>query len=132
LDYYIKEEKHLLCNYILMIDMNELKFVNDHFGHQQGDQLIISLANLIKGRLGSEDDVIRLSGDEFLIFSNISSEDRLKEWIKSLIDESLKIQYLSFAIGYAKVEKDQDFSKLYKQAEDRMYQNKKGMKTAGR
>jgi diguanylate cyclase (GGDEF)-like protein len=132
LDYYIKEEKHLLCSYILMIDMNELKFVNDHFGHQQGDQLIISLANLIKGRLGSEDDVIRLSGDEFLIFSSISSEEELKEWIKSLVDESLKIQYLSFAIGYTKIEKDLDFSKMYKLAEDRMYQNKKGMKTVSR
>lgn len=128
LDSYIKADKHLLCQYILMIDMNELKYVNDNFGHQKGDQLIISLANLLQERLNGKDEVIRLSGDEFLIFSHIIKEEQLKSWIKSLVEEASSIQYLSFAIGYAKVEKDLAFSKLYKQAEDSMYQNKKEMK----
>ena len=128
LDYYIKEGQHLLCNYILMIDMNELKYVNDNFGHQKGDQLIMSLADLIKERLNENDDVIRLSGDEFLIFSYINSEEKLKSWIKVLIKDSLSIQNLSFAIGYCKVDKNLDFSEMYKEAEDRMYQNKKETK----
>jgi diguanylate cyclase (GGDEF)-like protein len=129
LDSYITDKKHLKCHYILMIDMNELKFVNDHFGHQKGDQLIISLANLITKTLGENDEFIRLGGDEFLIFSCVSQEEQLKDWIQALIDEALSIQYLSFAIGYSKVEKDLDFSLMYRQAEDRMYQNKKEMKT---
>ncbi len=128
LDLFIKEEKHLLCRYILMIDMNELKYVNDHFGHQRGDQLIISLANLIQGKLNENDKVIRLSGDEFLIFSNIHKEDELKAWINSLVEEAVSIDYLSFAIGYAKVDKNRDFSMMYKLAEDQMYLNKKEMK----
>ncbi|MDD4069874.1 MAG: diguanylate cyclase, partial [Candidatus Izemoplasmatales bacterium] len=105
-----------------------LKYVNDNFGHQRGDQLIISLADLIKDRLNENDDVIRLSGDEFLIFSYINSEEKLKSWIKVLIKDSLSIQNLSFAIGYCKVDKNLDFSEMYKEAEDRMYQNKKETK----
>lgn len=132
LEYFIKEKNHLLCRFILMIDMNELKFVNDNYGHQKGDQLIISLANLIVGKLKEKDELIRLSGDEFLIFSCMRSEEQLKVWIQSLIEDALSIQYLSFAIGYTEVEKDKDFSKMYKLAEDRMYQNKREMKIAKR
>ncbi|MDY0278708.1 MAG: histidine kinase N-terminal 7TM domain-containing protein [Acholeplasma sp.] len=128
LDYYIKENKYLQCSYILMIDMNELKYTNDHFGHQKGDEIIISLVNLIMKKLSNKDELIRLSGDEFLIFTYIHSEEKLKTWIQSLKAEALSIQYLSFAIGYAKLEEGLDFSMMYKIAEDRMYQNKIEMK----
>jgi diguanylate cyclase (GGDEF)-like protein len=128
LDHYLKEDKHLSSHYILMIDMNELKYVNDHFGHQQGDQLIVSLANLVQSKLNENDIVIRLSGDEFLIFSHIDNEEDLKIWIQSLVEAASSIPYLSFAVGYANVTNNHDITRMYKIAEDRMYQNKKEMK----
>ena len=129
LEQYIKDKKHLESQFVLMIDMNQLKYVNDHFGHQEGDKLIQSLANLLQSNLSENDVCIRLSGDEFLIFSHLPNEQKLNEWIQSLLDLALSIEYLSFAIGYEKMSQEDSFEIIYKHAEDAMYRHKQEMKS---
>jgi len=51
----------------LMIDVNRFKEINDHFGHQTGDAVLKSVADLLKGAVRESDLVIRYGGDEFLI-----------------------------------------------------------------
>ena len=52
---------------VLFLDIDRFKDVNDSFGHNIGDQLLIEIANLIQGILRSDDLLARLGGDEFLI-----------------------------------------------------------------
>ncbi len=58
---------------VMLIDLNRFKLVNDNFGHQVGDDLLIYVANKMKSSLRSTDTVGRLGGDEFLILSLVQN-----------------------------------------------------------
>jgi diguanylate cyclase (GGDEF)-like protein/PAS domain S-box-containing protein len=67
-------ERHLgLCERysprgaVIMLDLDGLKHVNDTLGHQAGDELIVSVADILIGRMRKSDVVARLGGDEFAI-----------------------------------------------------------------
>lgn len=52
---------------VLMIDLDNLKFVNDTYGHDYGDEYLRSAASVLKKHCGSQSVVARLSGDEFVV-----------------------------------------------------------------
>lgn len=52
---------------LLMIDVNSLKEINDHFGHQAGDKVLVALAEILRKSVREMDSVIRYGGDEFLV-----------------------------------------------------------------
>lgn len=54
---------------LIMIDVDDLKTVNDHFGHDRGDVLLKELARIIKTRARASDVVARLGGDEFVVLT---------------------------------------------------------------
>ncbi len=51
----------------LMIDLDDFKFVNDTFGHEVGDRLLIEVAHRLERSVGEDDAVIRWGGDEFVV-----------------------------------------------------------------
>lgn len=63
---------------ILVIDLDNFKFVNDSYGHTVGDRLIVRTAELLKSRIRSDDTLARQGGDEFVIvLRDISPKDAL-------------------------------------------------------
>ena len=58
----------------MFIDINGLKEVNDYLGHEAGDELILSIVDIIKANIRDTDFVARLGGDEFLIIFNNTDE----------------------------------------------------------
>lgn len=61
---------------LLVLDVDNFKYINDVLGHQEGDRLLASLAEVMKKRLRKTDIIARMGGDEFAIFlSNISSSN---------------------------------------------------------
>ncbi|MBS4175318.1 diguanylate cyclase [Bacillus sp. FJAT-49736] len=52
---------------LLFIDINNLKQVNDHYGHPEGDYLVKTVCTIIKSRLDIQDIIFRYGGDEFII-----------------------------------------------------------------
>jgi diguanylate cyclase (GGDEF)-like protein len=53
---------------VLMIDIDDFKQVNDRHGHQSGDELLQTIATLIRGQLRKSDLIARYGGEEFLVF----------------------------------------------------------------
>jgi diguanylate cyclase (GGDEF)-like protein len=116
---------------ILSIDLNDLKIVNDIFGHRAGDNLIKKAAQIISKPFRTVDIITRVGGDEFCVIlpkvtRNIAIEK--KEEILSLIDTynlQNPVLPLSMAIGVATSEDEREsIYSTYQLADDRMYKHK--------
>lgn len=75
---------------VIMLDVNALKYVNDHYGHEAGDQLLIQAANIISNSVRQSDYVFRFGGDEFLVLLP-EVEQRVLETIIQRIQAKNKI-----------------------------------------
>jgi len=108
---------------IIFIDMNNLKSTNDSKGHLAGDQLIKRTADLILSICHENDLIVRIGGDEFLIFVPKTSEMEIRQKMK-LLQERSNEEKISFAIGHSIKTERATFDEVYRQAEDRMYMDK--------
>lgn len=76
---FLKDDQRLIS--LCFIDINGLKEVNDTLGHKLGDELIISVADIIQSQIRGSDFLVRLGGDEFLIvFNGMDSEMAENIW----------------------------------------------------
>jgi len=118
---------------IVMCDLDGLKLVNDNLGHNVGDRQLITTANLLKEQFRSSDIVARIGGDEFaVLLPDCSSETirdictRLKQAMMDVYIPDTKIP-LMVSIGYTvRNTKECPIEELIKEADAKMYQNKKG------
>lgn len=93
-------------HYIAMMDVDDFKKVNDQFGHDQGDKVLIALADTLKNTVGSEDIVGRWGGEEFIIIfaeSNLAIlEETLKQLNHSIANTNFGIErQVTISIGLA-------------------------------
>ncbi len=91
---------------ILMMDLDHFKAVNDNEGHDAGDQVLMTAAQVILNSLRSQDRVYRWGGDEFLILTpqtDNQGASRLAQRIKDMIEttEFLKKRNITMSIGCA-------------------------------
>ena len=118
--------------YFCLVDMNNLKKINDTYGHTVGDNAIIAVADaLSKGFAGTE--CYRIGGDEFCIIAEGMHEERIKEACKKVqseLDEKSKnLNYdIRIAMGYSKVVQG-NMDECYNNADVMMYENKKRSKS---
>ncbi|MCL2720663.1 MAG: GGDEF domain-containing protein [Treponema sp.] len=64
-----------IMSVVLFMDMDGLKFINDTYGHNEGDIAIYTFAKIIKEALREEDIIGRMGGDEFVVFSSVRSKE---------------------------------------------------------
>lgn len=128
-------DKNLIISFI---DVDGLKIINDTFGHEQGDKLLISVAEILKKSIRKTDFAIRMGGDEFLVvFPKTTMKEVNTVWgrIIKLVEESNKNNEkynLSLSYGiyeYSKeTEKKLTSKELIKMADTEMYRIKRGKK----
>lgn len=135
----LKQHMDVACQYnhkltIAFIDVNNLKVVNDTYGHHEGDQLIKTASLLLKQKLRQSDTVCRLGGDEFLlIFPDCDLAQAIDVWnrIEGSIDAynstSQKSYNLSLSHGFAEYNPAIPTSseELIKAADNEMYARKR-------
>lgn len=97
---------HAHTKYLFMFDLNDLKYFNDTFGHNEGDVLIKAAADTISCVFSKYGQCFRIGGDEFAVIADFESDDALQhalnEFYESLRTYNGKSLYtLSMAVGYA-------------------------------
>jgi len=119
---------------VVYIDLDEFKPVNDAFGHEAGDQLLVEIAHRMRSELREEDTLARIGGDEFAaIVMNVQDDPALESLLMRLLarvaepvwvaDHSVEV---SASIGYTLFPQaeDLDGDQLLRQADQAMYQAK--------
>ena len=89
---------------IIIIDLNNVKYVNDNYGHEQGDKLIIGAASILINTQLENSEIIRSDGNEFLIYLVGYSEQQISTYTKKLTKEFKNLPYsFGAAIGYSMI-----------------------------
>ncbi len=127
--------KHGVGGMFIMLDVDKFKSINDTYGHDIGDKVILAVARALSNAFRNSDIVVRLGGDEFIAYApGVLSEevgnrliDRMfinicSETTKALIDHCVFV-----SVGAAFLQDDIiiPFSDLYKKADTCLYQSKK-------
>ncbi|MFQ8705779.1 MAG: EAL domain-containing protein [Thomasclavelia sp.] len=126
----LKEEKTFT---VALADIDNLKYVNDVYGHDEGDFLLKKIAEILNQRLCKSDFIFRLSSDEFLLVYNNAD----KKYVSKLLIEgneeakSLKEKYqkkydFSYTFGLYTVLKDNTLSvtDIIARSDEQMYKQK--------
>jgi len=122
-----RERKHVT---LLMIDVDYFKHVNDRYGHQAGDYVLVELVKSIKNLLRKSDFLARIGGEEFAILLNDTSlvQSRvIAEKVRVMIENTpfiyngITIQ-TTISIGLAEINNENaSIEHLYKQADQQLY-----------
>jgi len=118
---------------IAMLDMNGFKYINDKYGHAEGDVALITVAKILNHSVGRLGCAIRYAGDEFLVLLNTREKadvDKVIENIRNgFVDEnaSSKKEYkLGASIGVSEINlKTQSLDEIMREVDSRMYEDKK-------
>lgn len=137
-----KEKGLISC--VVLLDIDNFKAVNDKYGHGAGDKVLQYLASRIKQELRKEDIIIRVGGDEFLIYlHNIKNEECAVKFVERIfkkitvsyrLDSNIenKVDYIdiSCSVGSALYPKSgKDISELMLSADKSLYIVKKSGKS---
>jgi diguanylate cyclase (GGDEF)-like protein len=118
---------------VLVIDIDHFKKVNDTYGHDAGDQVIVRVAEVIKGTLRKGDHVARWGGEEFLVITTSTNADNtilVAENIrKSVAKEVIKYAEhelnITVSIGAENCLPDDCFNSIFDRADKSLYEAKK-------
>ncbi|MEG0565105.1 MAG: GGDEF domain-containing protein [Hungatella sp.] len=117
----------------ISLDLNNLKTMNDTYGHEKGDLLIKGIAVVLHGVFFKNPYVYRVGGDEFCVLL-VNTDEAMVEQDKTIIQNEI-VQYnrlygigLSCAIGVATAANREAFSSVFSRADSRMYEEKVKMK----
>ncbi len=140
---YVSQKGNLYVDgsltYVIMLDVNDFKKINDSFGHAEGDRALVILADSLKTVVRNRNTPTflgRFGGDEFIIIAHLKNEDALKELIREIREEiaaqcrAAGTPYqISTGIGYSELRQEQDsFQMCMQRADQNLYLDKERCK----
>lgn len=140
LDNLFKAYDQLGYSALIMLDADELKSINDTYGHEFGDKYLIAISELLKSVSPPDSLIARQGGDEFVLFYfGFESQDKLIDAIETLKNSQDKHTVnisqdttvtIRFSMGYSLCYgKGDDYSTLLREADVKMYDEKKSRKS---
>ena len=114
---------------LMMLDVNDLKEMNDGFGHQAGDKLLQVVSGMILNLIDKDDLLGRIGGDEFMILLPNTTKERMQQLKNKLMaafkSETIYNQPINVAIGCGIKERSHEsIHDVLKHADDLMYEHK--------
>ncbi len=119
---------------LFIFDLDDFKYVNDHYGHQTGDKVIKTFSHILQGYFHPNDVIGRIGGDEFMVlvmgempegFTERRCRSVLHEFKTTTIDEA---SGLTCSIGIVEDTWGRNFTQLYHAADEALYKAKKSGK----
>ncbi|MEK4387181.1 GGDEF domain-containing protein [Solibacillus sp. FSL W7-1464] len=116
---------------IIMLDLNNFKEVNDEYGHNKGDELLIQVAAALNTFVGKHDLVARWGGDEFVVIVDNMKVNTADDYVKELqqaitLKNAENFPDVEASVGYAIYpQHGKSFQKLVQEADAYMYKHKK-------
>lgn len=113
---------------LAILDLDNFKKVNDHFGHNFGDQVLVSVYKAAVENVRRQDVVARLGGDEFVILLPDLDHFHAHDFTERVRTAVNKIRagddFISCSIGIAELLPGEDFTSLFRRADAAMYHSK--------
>lgn len=123
---------------VVFIDLDNFKYINDNWGHNEGDTALIIVVNLIKVVLNKDDFITRYGGDEFVIFLNVENREEIKNIISRILQlfdkynrKNIKSYKLTFSYGYKLYDSSSPlhFNEYINDVDNLMYKTKQARKS---
>ncbi len=122
----------LKTTYIMMLDVDNFKSINDTYGHEVGDKVLIKLVSVLKGIFRDDDYICRIGGDEFVVFMVHSSgmhrrliESKIEQINEELDDTNDGLPPISISVGIVNGKDVSDTSNIFEKTDKAMYESKK-------
>jgi len=122
------------CNFsILMMDIDDFKQINDHYGHPAGDAVLAQVAEVSKNEMRNWDILGRYDGDEFVIglySSDLETASNIAERIRISIENTnfvlpdLSTVKVTISVGTASLHEDLSLEELIERADKKLYDAK--------
>ena len=116
---------------MLFLDLDGFKQVNDLLGHTQGDEALRAAAEAVRACFRGQDQVFRIGGDEFVAWMDVCADEQMiQDKILRLNEKLLEcvqrrgLQTLSISAGAAHAMAGDTFERLYRRADNAMYEAK--------
>ena len=89
---------------VIVIDLNNVKYVNDNYGHEEGDKLIVTAASVLVNMQLENSEIIRTDGNEFLIYLVGYSERQVSTYMDKIEKEMKKLPHdFGASLGYSMI-----------------------------
>ena len=125
----IKNKDRYGTDALIIIDCDDLKYVNDTYGHLAGDQVLKNIGMGLKLNFRQNDIIGRIGGDEFCVYmKNVPSADLVKSkcrQLNALVQRMNKDFYVSVSSGLALLEEEGTYEELFERADKVLYEAKK-------
>lgn len=119
---------------LVFFDVDDMKTINDQYGHATGDFVLTSLTNLVQSQLRSSDILARWGGDEFVLLlpsvdmdNAIALSERIEKHIKE--HDFIEGYVITCSLGVVEMKENSDFESLVREADELMYARKKQRKS---
>ena len=110
---------------VIQFDMNGLKYINDNYGHLEGDKALATIADIVLKAAKRNMYIYRLGGDEYIILCHNGSEQDIIETVDCFKEMLKKTNYYcSYGYSYRSKNKNITIEELLKEAEKKMYEDK--------
>lgn len=128
---YLLSNIDLNTCYMMLFDVDNFKGINDTYGHETGDKVLIKLVNILKNIFRDDDCICRIGGDEFVVFMVHSSgmkrkliESKIEQINYELENTSDDLPPISISVGIVNGKDIKDTSHIFEKIDKAMYESK--------
>lgn len=115
--------------YVIMLDIDHFKNVNDTYGHDRGDSVLKYFVKMISESIRNDDILIRWGGEEFILLISVTSQEKslqIAEYLRHMIETAdfEEIGHITCSAGVALHRNDENISVTIKRADAALYKAK--------